>query len=126
MEHDLHGMPRLLYGRAERGACPAGDRVEGPTHIGIERHSAPEDAIHEQRAVRSVDRRQALQAGGCLDVVDAERAVRRVVRLRVAGLSRWRLVVRLAPAGQHVRIVDALLEHRVLLDHAAAPRADER
>src|SRR3989454_6183350 len=94
-------MRRLLYGRAERGACPAGDRVEGSTHIGIERHSAPEDAIHEQRAVRRVDRRQALQAGGRLDVVDAWRAVRRVVRLRVAPVTGWRQGGRLPPAGGH-------------------------
>jgi len=30
------------------------------------------------------------------------------------------------PARQHVRIVDAPLEHRVFLDHATAPWADER
>src|SRR5256712_9378730 len=57
--------------------------------------------------------------------MDTGRAVRSVRRLHVARLTGWRLVVRLAPPGQHVSIVDALLEHGGFLDHAAAARADE-
>src|SRR3989442_9398310 len=84
VKHDLHRLRRLLESRMEHPARPAGDRIEDPTRIAIERHVGREDAVHEQRTVSLVDRRQTLQAGGRLHVVGAGRALLRVGRLPVA------------------------------------------
>src|SRR5205823_2616943 len=78
----------------------------------------PPYAVHEPRAVRTVDRRQPLQPHHLLALVNARCAVHGGARVP-GSMPGSRLVIRLAPPGQYVGVVDAGLEHGVFLDHAA-------
>src|SRR5207247_7221879 len=87
VKHDVYRVCRLRQGHLADAACPTGDRVEGSGRKAIERHVAREDAIHRQRAVGLIDRRQTLQPGSLLEVVDTWRAVRNMNRVQLARLT---------------------------------------